>query len=123
MIVSEYFFCLRSLYVDIKRLHAPNHLPDKLLLGRLVSGKEAQTRQQPPLALGVDGQLGLLVHVHQQHAQVAAAAALPGGQQALPHAREDVDGGRVALRLDVAGGHDARLLLRLVEVLLGYAVL
>lgn len=103
--------------------HIRHHFGNKLLACGFLAVKQAQRRQQPSLARRVGLQRGLPVDVDEHDAQVAAAAALARLEQRLGDAREYVNGGGPVLRLDVPGGRDAGLLLRLVVVAVGNLLL
>lgn len=99
------------------------YLPDVLLARRLLAAEQAQAGQQLALGGRVGLQLGLLVGVDEQDAEVAAAAALAGLQERLGDVVEDVDGGGPVGGLDVARRDDPGLLLGLVELPLADALL
>lgn len=101
--------------------YSPDDLADELLPRGLAGAEQAQAGQELALVAGVGLELGRLVRVDEQDAQVAAAAALAGLEQGLGDVVQDVDGGVPVGRLGVPRGHDPRLLLRLVELALADA--
>jgi hypothetical protein len=58
-------------------------------------------------------------HLEQEDAQVATGAALPGLQERLRAAEEDIGGSFPVRGLDVARGDDAELLVGFVELAFG----
>jgi hypothetical protein len=92
----------------------PQHLSDKLLLGRLILGEGAQQAQKLALAAGIGLDFALVKYLEQEDAQVAAGAALASLQQRLRAAEEDIGGRGPVLCFGVSGGDYAQLLVRFV---------
>lgn len=108
--------CLENEERDLR-----NDLSNELLPRWLASLEQAKTSQELALVAGVGLELGLLVRVDEQDAQVAAAAALAGLEQGLGDIVQDVNGGGPVGGLGIARGHHPGLLLRLVELALANA--
>ena len=97
------------------------HLVDEFLPRRLLGRECSQDAQQLPLVLRIHT-LGCFVeHIDQVASQITARASLPRFQQRERAFVEDVDGGVPVLRLHIAGGDDAELLVGFVVGTFNYS--